>query len=368
MAFKDGKKWLFKVGRPFSSTYSALMALRYHIYQKGILRTAHLPRPVISIGNITLGGTGKTPHVIALCKALKAMGHSPAVLTRGYGGRAGKGPIVVSDGQKVKVDVNVAGDEPLMMAKRLKDVVIVAGSDRYRCGSFALKNYDVSVFVLDDGFQHLMLHRDLDIVLLDASCPFGSGEVFPGGDLRESPKSLNRSHAIILTKCDEVPYNELDLVEERIWPYVEGKPIFKTFYKIKNIKLVHVPKGAHLKTRHLQTSSCFCFCAIARPQSFFLLLKREGIKLEATRSFNDHYKYSRQDIENIGNDARKKDCEIVLTTEKDFAKIPLDTWALINDDISLAVVQIDVDLPLTFVRFLETRLDNPVLGKRGTSR
>ncbi len=363
MAFTDGKKWLFRVGRPFSSTYSAVMASRYHLYQNGILKTARLPRPVLSIGNITLGGTGKTPHVIALCEALKDMGHRPAVLTRGYGGRAGKGPVVVSDGQKVKVDVDVAGDEPLMMAKRLKDVVIVAGSDRYRCGSLALKSHDISVFVLDDGFQHLRLHRDLDIVLLDAGCPLGSEKVFPGGDLRESPKALNRAHAIILTKCDEIPFNELDLVEEKIRPFVEGKPIFRTSYKIQNIKFVYVPEGADLKTRHLQKRSCFCFCAIARPQSFFLLLKREGIRLEAARSFQDHYRYSRQDIEDIGNDARKKDCELVLTTEKDFAKIPLDTWSLINDDISLAVVQINVDLPLTFVRFLETRLDNPAVGR-----
>ncbi len=348
---------LFLLGRPFSGIYGRIMLLRSFLYKKKVIRAKRLPVPVISVGNLSLGGTGKTPHVIEICKFLKGEGFHPAVLTRGYGGKAGKGPLLVSEGKGIRADVSEAGDEPWMIATKLEGVPVIAGSDRYRCGLFALKRLPVTQFVLDDGFQHLGLERDLDIVLIDATRPIDSERVFPGGTLREPPVALSRADTIILSKCNEVGSNRLVTVEEALRAYTKAAPIFQSIYEIDRIDVVfkgHLSKAASLKEP--SSRGVFCFCGLARPQSFFELLKKAGVKIKGVLQFADHHEYKETDLIAIGKRARTFGSDIVLTTEKDFAKISTYNWSGINSELGLGVVRIKVELSQTFRQFLKGRL------------
>ncbi len=348
---------LFLIGRPFSPIYGHFMEIRRLLYRKRILKPKRLPCPVISVGNLTLGGTGKSPHVIAICSFLRRLGHKPCVLTRGYGGKAGKGPLVVSDGKGIRASAQSSGDEPLMIASKLEGVPVIAGSDRYRCGTYAAQYFGPTVFVLDDGFQHIRLYRDIDLVLIEAPNPLGSERVFPGGILRETPRTLGLADAAILTKCNEVPLGMLELVEEQIRQLVKTKPIFRSFYQPGNIKIKYSGEIGSKSAKDLVSRNCFCFCGLARPDSFTRLLTDIGFKIKGSLQFSDHHFYSNKDLKKIGNMAKQKGAFIVLTTEKDFAKISSDKWGKINRELALAVVDINVKLPQSFWHFLSCRLE-----------
>jgi len=350
---------LFFWGRPLSGIYGNIMLLRSFLYKKKVIRTRRLPVPVISVGNLSLGGTGKTPHVIEICEFLKKQGFRPVILTRGYGGRAGKGPLIVSDGKEIKAKVSEAGDEPWMIAAKLEGVPVIAGSDRYKCGLFALKRLPVSLFVLDDGFQHLGLEKDLDIVLMDATRPIGSERVFPGGTLREPAIALSRADVLILSKCNEVNPNKLVTVVEALRPYTKAAPIFQSLYEIDRIDVVFkgpISKAGFSKGNSLR--GVFCFCGLARPQSFLELLKQAGAEVKGVLPFADHYEYKKADMVTIGKRARETGSTIVLTTEKDFAKISTYNWSGINRDLGLGVVRIRASLPPPFYRFISSHLEN----------
>ncbi len=350
---------LFLLGRPLSGIYGRIMLLRSFLYKKKVIRARRLSVPVISVGNLSLGGTGKTPHVIEICRFLKGQGFRPAVLTRGYGGKAGKGPLLVSDGKGIRADVSEAGDEPWMMAAKLEGVPVIAGSERYRCGLFALKRLPVSLFVLDDGFQHLGLERDLDIVLIDATRPIYSERVFPGGILREPPVALSRADAVILSKCNEVNPNRLVTLEEALRAYTKAAPIFQSLYEIDRIDMVFkgpLPETGSLKGNSLK--GVFCFCGLARPQSFLELLKQAGAEIKGVLQFADHHEYKKTDLIAIGKRARETGSTIVLTTEKDFAKISTYNWSGINSELGLGVVCIRAGLPPPFYHFIRSHLEN----------
>ena len=345
---------LFLLGRPFSSLYGSIMRLRRQLYTKGIFKIQKLPCHVISIGNLTLGGTGKTPHVIAITSRLYNLGYKPCVLTRGYGGRAGKGPLVVSNGKEVMAGPDASGDEAYMMAAKLSGVPVIAGSDRYTCGIYAVKKLNASIIVLDDGFQHIRLHRDLDLVLMDATNPLGSGRIFPGGTLREHPSALGRADAGIITKCNEVPLNTLELIEEDLRPFIKDRPLFKSHYELDSFEWAYNEITEDQKD--IFTSSCFSFCGLANPSSFINILNAKGVNLAGSIYYPDHHFYTERDIKRIGQQAKSHNCTIVLTTEKDFAKISPHRWKSVNSDLALAVVKIKVNLSESFWHFLQCQL------------
>ena len=179
------------------------MRLRALFYEIGIFRVKRLPLPVISVGNITMGGTGKTPTVILIARELMARGKRVAVLTRGYGGSLEGETRIVSDGEKLFLSPAEAGDEPCLLASSLPGLMVVMGSDRYRAGCLALKELSPDCFILDDGFQHQRLGRDLDILLLDGTAPFNNGWTLPAGFLREPISAVSRADLVILTRCTE---------------------------------------------------------------------------------------------------------------------------------------------------------------------
>lgn len=299
--------------------YSWAQTLRALAYRKGWLKTRRLPCRTISVGNLCLGGTGKTPTVLWIAEALKRRGYKPAVLSRGYGGGASGDAQVVCDGEKILLSAKEAGDEPVMMARRLKTVPVIVGTDRYAAGRYALERFDVDVFILDDGYQHLPLYRDLNLLLLDSEKPFGNGRVFPAGYLREPLTALGRADAICLTRCagpgDSLsPDANLD----------SATPVIKSAHRFRE----WIPLNAAAKSNGPEGRPAAGFCGLANPEAFRKLLTEAGARLENFRHFPDHHYYSESDLRSIQDSARAHDAECLLTTEKDAVKLDPEKFEL----------------------------------------
>ena len=188
-----------------SKIYGGGVKLRQKLYQKGLVKSKRLPCMVISVGNLSVGGTGKTPMTIYLANLIQDFGNKAVVISRGYKGRAEKAGGIVSDGKVLLMGPETAGDEPYMMAVKLKNVPVIVGKNRFEAGMLAVRTFKPEVLVLDDAFQHLKLERDLDLVLLDCQRPFGNGHMLPRGIMREPVSALSRADALILTRSDVVP-------------------------------------------------------------------------------------------------------------------------------------------------------------------
>ncbi len=318
-------KKLFRAGRLFEPAYAGIMRLREGLYRRNILRVRRVRVPVISIGNLLMGGTGKTPHVIAVCNFLQKQGVLPAVVTRGYGGKAGKGPLVVSDGTRVIADPASSGDEAFMMAQAMPGVPVVAGSNRYEATETAVERCGAQAIVLDDGFQHMALHRNRNVVLIPASHPFGNNHVFPGGELREPASALARATCLVITGCEQSGDAHVEFLRKRLYEMAPGIPVFLSRNVVKGIRMVCSP-GAQEKTEALEpgtssNTSVFAFCGIGSPESFFATIRNAGFRLCGTMTFRDHHNYSENDLDEISRQARDAGASAIITTAKDAVKI-----------------------------------------------
>ena len=286
-----------------------------------------LPHKVLSIGNITLGGTGKTPATIALAKEAKKRGFKPCILTRGYKGVA-KGPCFVSRGEGPLLDEYHAGDEALLEAEKLKEIPIIKGKDRYEAGIFALQNLKSRIlnlesqilFILDDGFQHWRLHRDKDILLIDSTNPFGNKKIVPLGPLREPLSALSRANIIVLTKTNIIRNQKSTsngLIEE-IKQYNASVPIFFAEHKPSNFI---TPPGDIFPPEWAEGKRFFGFCGIGNPMSFRETLLSTNVDLIGFKPYRDHYRYSPGDIRDIKRVAEKTGAEWIVTTEKDIMRL-----------------------------------------------
>ncbi|MGB9712868.1 tetraacyldisaccharide 4'-kinase [Dissulfurimicrobium hydrothermale] len=300
---------LFLLGRPFSPLYSGVMRLRPWAYRKGYLETKALPRPVISIGNITLGGTGKTPLVMAVAEWFKRQGLRVAVVTRGYGGSIGKGPVLVSKGEGAVISPHKAGDEPVMMAERMYGIPVVAGSDRFNAGLFAIQELDAQIILLDDGFQHLALKRDIDILLLSARRLFGTGKVFPGGDLREPLSAISRAAAIVITDSQIFGPDQIEACRQMLDVLAPERPVFFSQTKTKAIRDLN------------PSTPVFAFCGIGSPEAFFEMCAETWTEIRGKKAFRDHHVYTLRDINEIATEALKAGASCVVTTAKDAVKV-----------------------------------------------
>lgn len=279
-----------------------------------------LPYPVISVGNITVGGTGKTPVAIALAEEARRRGHAPIILTRGYRGRAA-GPCFVSAGNGSLLSVIEAGDEPVLMAQRLSGVPIVKSGDRYAGGRFVLDRLTETVygehdrsrllFILDDGFQHWKLARDLDVVLIDGSNPFGNRRLLPLGPLREPLTALCRADILVLTKsADETLKGEL----KRLNPKAE---VHLATYQTDSLLS---PDGKRQPVAGLGGKRIYAFSGIANPRAFRRTLETTGCSITRFKEYPDHYAYRSRDLLNLSRVAERDGCELLVTTEKDLVK------------------------------------------------
>jgi len=314
--------------RPFSSpfertlcacsrVYELAMRLRLCLYHKGIVRQRRLPCKVVSIGNLTVGGTGKTPMVHYVANLLKGIGLEVAVISRGYGGHAQRSGGVVSNGKTTLMGPEASGDEPQLLAAKLNDIPLLVGKDRCRAARQAIREFRASVLVLDDGFQHLRVKRDLDLLLLDSTRPFGNGYCIPRGTLREPVEEMKRATAIVLTRWTGISSSTRE--RSIIGACAKGRPVFKC---------MHVPEALYpagkeesLDFASLKGRRLFAFSGLARNESFQETIGKLQGHLVGFSEFPDHHRYSNRDLRSIWKRARHLKVDNIITTEKDFVKI-----------------------------------------------
>jgi tetraacyldisaccharide 4'-kinase len=346
-----------------SILYNAVSSLRHVLYARNVLTTRSLPCKVISVGNITVGGTGKTPMTINLVRLLQQMRCRVAVVSRGYKGTGEKNGAVVSDGQRILCSPRTAGDEPYLMACLLDNVPVVIGKDRYAAGERAMNRFRPDVIVLDDGFQHRRLQRDLNLLLLDAKAPFGNRFLLPRGQLREPVSALKRADAVILTRCDGIGPNH----RRRIQSLVHPRPLFSSQHKtvIRGILPARQPcTPQRIDFSEVSGHSVpdqrkiFAFCGLAANAQFFKSLKTMAGDIHGTMEFEDHHPYTPRDIERILWAARHAGSNGFATTEKDYVRIPNGTC--FPED--LFILGIDIDLlsdRIPWRRYVQSELDWP---------
>lgn len=334
MAFLDPgrpvRPWL----SPIAALYGLVVRVRMWAYRRGWRTSARLPGRVISVGNVTVGGTGKTPVVILLATWLLAEGRRVAILSRGYKRTGGAPRLLVSDGTQLLVGPSEAGDEPFLIARRCPQAIVAVGSDRAALGRWVLERCPVDVFILDDGFQHLSLHRDVDLVLLDATDAKGLGALLPAGRLREPLQGLARAHGVVITRADSS--SNVDAVRHRIQPYVGSIPdpieaVFRPEF------LVAVVGGHQQPLTWCQGKTAWLVSGIGNSGSFSGSIRALGIVVVGETAFKDHHEYRADEVVRIKAQAQRAGAVLVLTTEKDAGKLasllaPGDPWWALRID------------------------------------
>ncbi len=303
---------------PLSYLYAATVKLRNWLYDCRVLKSKQLPCTVISVGNIASGGTGKTPVVIWIAKALLDAGRRPAILLRGYH-RQQKTPgsQVVSDGRKILASVETSGDEAVMIARELPSVPVQIGKDRHEAGCHALGRLKCDVLILDDGFQHRKLGRNLDIVTVDATQPFGTGKLLPAGTLREPASALRRADLIMLTRVDMAEF--VHEVREDIAALAGDTPIIESRHE--PTRLYRLDGGGDVDVCLLKGKDVLAVCGIGNPGAFVDTLRRYDPEVIELLPFPDHRQYSRADFTRIQQEAKEAGANYIVTTRKDELKL-----------------------------------------------
>lgn len=283
--------------------YGLAIRLRNGLYRRGVLKIRRVEVPVISIGNLTTGGTGKTPLVIWTVRRLLDRGLRCAVLTRGYKTRPG-----------------TISDEPAILAKSCGGADIVVDPDRIRGAHKAIERFGAQVLVMDDGFQHRRLARDLDILAVDATCPFGFGKILPAGLLREPVSALRRADAVVITRYDQVSAEKLNELTEKIRYYAPAIPIALAAHINPFVK---IHRGPELPLDGIRERKILAFCGVGNPEAFFRRLDMHGFDVIVKRVFGDHYPYRERDVADILQHARLAGADLILTTQKDWVKTAL---------------------------------------------
>jgi tetraacyldisaccharide 4'-kinase len=308
---------------------------RIALYERGLLTAQRLRAPVISVGNLTVGGTGKTPCVAFLAQLLRDAGHATAILSRGYK-RASEGRVEVSDGRRILCAPAEAGDEPYLLAVRCPGVRVVVDRDRAAAGRWLEARAAISAFLLDDGFQHLQLHRTLNLALVDASEPLAGARMVPFGRLREPLAGLRRAGAVIATHSDLCA--DRAALAADIAQYVQpGTPLFFARHEMTTLRRLNGDETLPLAA--LADKPAAAVSGIAKPAHFINDLARAGIELVLRRDFSDHHRYSRDEFAALGADARQAGAEAIVTTEKDATNLPPE--ALRSSPLPVYAAQIE---------------------------
>jgi tetraacyldisaccharide 4'-kinase len=335
--FEERHDWRAKLARAIlfalSKVFQVLIKIRRWLYNVRILRDKTLGVQVIAIGNLTVGGTGKTPVVEKFARELRDAGRNVAILSRGYRSKPvplhtkilnkillrddQTPPRIVSDGKSLLLDSNMAGDEPYMLASNLKDVVVLVDKDRVKSGRYAIEKFGCDTLLLDDGFQYWDLRgRRHDVVLIDRQQPFGNEYMLPRGTLREPPSHLARAHTIFITKSD----GNTAALRERIAEFNDTAAIIECVHQ--PLYFEDVFSGERKGLDFLTGKKVASLSGIAQPESFEQSLVKLGSELVYAKRFADHHRFSQQEILNAINRGKKRQAEIILTTQKDAVRFP----------------------------------------------
>ncbi len=337
---------------PLSYIYAVVLKTHGWLYDCGFLRQKQLPCTVISVGNIVAGGTGKTPAVIWITKYLQSEGFQVGVLLRGYK-RAGHHSVsVVSDGKQILTPVTESGDEAGMIARKLPGVSIVVGSDRYAAGLEVIRlwGHTEGVLILDDGFQRRQLARDLDILTIDSTQPFGTGKLLPAGTLREPKTALRRTDILLLTRTD------LAAEPVNFERFVRGKQVFQTCHQ--PTRLYQLSTGEECELELLKGQHILAVCGIGNPEAFVGTLRQFEPKAVELLAFPDHHRYSLADLNDISARAREIGADLIVTTEKDSEKLEAfagTTEFSLPESVQFFVLEIDLEVK-TNLEALKKRL------------
>jgi len=347
--------------QPLAAGFQMGVALRHAAYRRGWFKTRRLARPVISVGNLSVGGTGKTPLVALIATTLMKLGGRPGILTRGYG-RGGKDLVALLPQPNRVADPREVGDEPALLASALPEVPIVVCADRYRAGRLAEEKLNVTVHILDDGFQHLALARDLDIVVLDVTQEIENGALLPAGRLREPVSALQRANAVVISRtelgdpeplaarvtetnpqakifrsttklcgfreiCSETQKNCSDHVilseaKDLAVRTAEQNEMLR-FAQHDNERVFQHPEGCETASRDdWRSKPVLAFCGLGNPRAFFADLRRWGLTLACEEVFPDHHVYTEAELNGLAKKARQAGAAALITTEKDAMNFP----------------------------------------------
>ena len=333
-----------------SFVYARIVQLRLWLYRRRIFRQHTLGCLVISIGNLTVGGTGKTPIVEKFAQALRTGGRRVAILSRGYKSvpRASKRtwldrlrghdpdpPRVVSDGKSLLLDSLTAGDEPYMLANNLKDVIVIVDKNRVKSGLFAIKELKADTLLLDDGLQYLHLKHRLDIVLIDRQAPFGNEYLLPRGTLREPPRNLRRASYIFITKSTGEPN---DALIERIRRYNRTAEIIECAHR--PLHLQNVTTGEQQPLDTLRDAYVGALAGIAAPESFEDALRKLGARIEISKHYTDHHRYTEAELQSFINRCIRRDLQMIVTTEKDAVRFP----RFAKPDVPIFFLRVEIEI------------------------
>ncbi len=317
-----------------SRIFKVLVQLRLYLYQKRIFRDHTLGCLVISVGNLTVGGTGKTPVVEKIARSLRERGRHVAILSRGYKSepkpflqrlwqrltlrKEADEPRVVSNGQELLLDSATAGDEPYMLAANLKNVVVLVDKDRVKSGRYAIEKLGIDTLLLDDGFQYLSLKSKLNLVLIDRSNPFGNNHLLPRGTLREPHHNLKRADYIFITKLDST--NDTAL-KQQIRKYNQHAEIIECGHQPLYFQNVYDPDNRR-ELDFIRNKKIASICGIAMPDGFEQSLMKLGGELIYSKQYADHHRFTQQEILNMINRSRRRFIQLIITTEKDAVRFP----------------------------------------------
>jgi tetraacyldisaccharide 4'-kinase len=318
-----------------ASVYGIGARGRRELYSRGVLTARRLPAPVVSVGNLTVGGTGKTPVTACLARRLQEAGKRVAILSRGYGGQ-NRGVTRLSDGERLFARPPAVGEEAYWLARTLPGVAVYTGASRQAAGLSAWREFKPDLFLLDDGFQHFQLHRDLDIVLLDAASPFGNGCLLPRGPLREPVTALAAAQVLILTRFQAGSHDTALAALQASFP---GKTILTA--AIAPTAALSFPDGGEKPPAALQGLALSAFAGLARPGVFTQTLSELGVSLKGFRAFPDHHAFTGPDLLGLVQEARAQGAVALITTGKDWARLG-EKW---DADLPLWVLEVEARIP-----------------------
>jgi tetraacyldisaccharide 4'-kinase len=346
-----GTRLLLFCLKRLSHLYLAIIQLRLFLYAKGVFRHHTLGCQVISIGNLTVGGTGKTPVVEIFARELQKEGRRVAILSRGYkkenpplyrriiatlnGRKTHNYPRVVSDGKSLLLNSAMSGDEPYMLASNLPDVCVLVDKNRVRSGRYAISRLGCDTLILDDGFQYLALRHRVEIVLVDRTNPFGNGYLLPRGLLREPVTNIKRANYIFITKCEPTGAPEIKAKLKKMNPNAE---IIECCHSPRYLKNVY--SSEKLELAWLQNRKIVALSGIAAPAGFENELSARGAKIVEKIRFEDHHRYTQQEIIEIINKSKTLGAEAIITTEKDAVRFPL----LERCDVPIYFLRVDIEI------------------------
>ena len=333
------KSLLTPLGVLASGIYGLGVFLRLSLYRRGLLPVHRLPLSVISVGNLVVGGTGKTPHTALIADHFRRRGRKVVILSRGYGGEKSTEGAVISSPEKIIGTLQEGGEEPFWLAEQLPGVAVVIGKNRYQAGLLSRERWGVDLAVLDDGFQHVGLERKANILLIPAHEPFGTGGLLPLGTLREPRKQITRADVVVISHSEMIAAGEQTALEGQVKALHPEAPVF--FSRHVPQRLWKYPEGESRPLSWIKGKRVLAFCGLGQPESFRHSLKTLEVELVSLKPFRDHQVYQEKDKHRLLEEAAFLKAEVLLTTEKDALK--LGKWP--DGRAELLVLAIGVEIP-----------------------